>query len=64
MNRNRSGLDEDEMKLKNRINLLKNEESRIMKKLEQDRERAERIKRIQEENDQNYLKKMWLKDQQ
>ena len=46
MNKNISGLDADEVKLKNRISLLKNEENRIMKKLEQDRERAETIKKI------------------
>ena len=64
MNKNLSGLDADEVKLKNRIALLKNEESRIMKKLEQDRQRAETIKKIQEQNDQNYIEKMWQKDQQ
>ena len=37
-------MEEDEDKIKNRINLLKNEELRIMKKIEQDRNRAEKIK--------------------
>ena len=48
MNKNLSSLDADELKIKNRINLLKNEEKRILKKIEQDRDRAEKIKKIQE----------------
>ena len=46
LNKKVKNLDEDEDKIKNRINLLKNEELRIMKKIEQDRARAEKIRLI------------------
>ena len=46
MNHKLSNLEEDEDKIRSRINLLRNEELRIMKKIEQDRHRAEKIKQI------------------
>ena len=55
---NLSILEKDESKIKNRINLLQKEQQRIIKKIEKDRERAEKIRQIQERNDNNYLKKL------
>ena len=55
---NLSILEKDESKIKNRINLLQKEQQRIIKKIEKDRERAEKIRQIQERNDNNYLQKL------
>jgi len=57
------GLTNDEIKIKNRVNLLETEEKRILKKVEETRVRAAKIKSIKSANEQNYLEKMQLKDQ-
>ena len=52
------GLKNDEVKIKNRVSLLEYEEKRILKKVEETRVRAARIKNIKAENEQNYIEKM------
>ena len=41
----------NEVKIKNRVNLLENEEKRILKKVEETRARAAKMKAIKEENE-------------
>ena len=41
----------NEIKIKNRVNLLENEEKRILKKVEETRARAAKMKTIKEENE-------------
>ena len=48
----------DEIKIKNRVNHLEQEELRILKKLEQTRVKAEKIHEIKVANDQNFLARM------
>ena len=48
----------NEIKIKNRVNLLESEQKRILKKVEETRARADRMKVIKEVNEQNYLEKM------
>ena len=52
------GLKNDEVKIKNRVALLEHEEKRILKKVEETRVRAARIKNIKAENEQSYIEKM------
>ena len=55
MNTRLNKLNTDEIKIKNRVNHLEQEELRILKKLEQTRVKAERIHEIKVANDQNFL---------
>ena len=55
------GLSHDEIKIKNRVNLLENEQKRILKKVEETRARASKIRSIKETSEQNYRQKMQMK---
>jgi len=57
-------LTNDEIKIKNRVGLLENEQKRILKKVEETRVRAAKIKSIKEANEQSFLEKMHRKSQQ
>ena len=61
MKRRLDGLGNDEIKIKNRVNLLEKEQKRILMKVEETRARATRIKHIKETSEQNYREKMQLK---
>ena len=45
------------------MNLLENEQKRILKKVEETRARAAKMKTIKEVNEQNYLEKMQRKEE-
>ena len=53
----------NEIKIKNRVNMLEKEQMRILKKVEETRARAAKMKTIKEENEQNFLEKMYRKDE-
>ena len=51
-------LQNDEFKIKNRVNLLEIEQKRMIKKVEETRSRAEKMKTIKEVNEQNYMDRL------
>ena len=53
----------DEIKIKNRVNLLESEQKRILKKVEETRTRASKITTIKKANEQNYLEKLMRKNE-
>ena len=48
-------MDKDSISLANRISMLQTEESRIMKKIENTRRRAEQILEIKKHNEERYI---------
>ena len=48
----------DNHKLKNRINMLENEQQKMLKKINETRRKAEKIMKIKQDNEVSYIEKM------
>lgn len=54
----RQAVDLDENLLANRISMLKMDEKRLQKKIDETKKKAQEIERIKRENDQHYNEKL------